>query len=329
MLYYKYQRENLLNDYGKFLQKELNFEFVEDTWRVLVDKAMAIREANFSSSDPLSYCISDEDLTEDEAQMVIVRLDGYDYDAKTFIKDMKRAFRREGLHFDKLPQARKAIDQLMVHRMMSLYGKITGLEISPQFKRQYNDTRYGLIYRKFELEYLLDTVTISDEEIEEFYERRRFSYEVPAQIKASEISVTTKAEAQDILKQLKNGVPWSALVKKTIRKGFAATDGNLGYCSEKKYKPIYDAARGLKVGSFGGPVEWEGNWSVFRVDAKEPKRVKPLSEVAGQIRTQQLGAKKYKVLHDWYEKQKMHVDHFLDSALVKANLETGKLEDEI
>jgi peptidyl-prolyl cis-trans isomerase C len=329
MLFYKYQRENLLTAYGKFLQKELNFEFIEDTWRKLVDKALALKEANFMHDQPLSYCISNDDLTEDEARMVIVKLNGYDYIVETFIKDMKRAFRREGLHLEKLPQARKAIDQLIVHRMMSLYGKITGLENSPQFKRQYEDTRYGLVYRKFETEYLLDTVTISDEEIEEFYEKRRFSYEVPAQIKASEIHVKTKEEARDILKQLKNGIPWSTLVHKTIRPGFAKTEGNLGYCSEKKYKPIYDAARGLKVGQYGGPVEWEGNWSVFRVDAREPKRIKPLSEVAGQIRTSQLGAKKYQVLHSWYDKQKMTVDHFLDSALVKANLETGKLEDEI
>ncbi len=98
---------------------------------------------------------------------------------------------------------------------------------------------------------------------------------------------------------------------------------------KKKYKPIYDAARGLKLGSYGGPVEFDGNWSVFRIDTREPKRVKPFSEVAGQIRTQQLGAKRYQVLHDWFDEQKKHVDHFLDSTLVKANLETGKLEDEI
>ncbi|MCP4582800.1 MAG: hypothetical protein GY839_14415 [candidate division Zixibacteria bacterium] len=329
LLMYKYQRSNLLTAYGEFLQKELNFEFFEDSWQTLVDKALVLREAKFSPDNPLSYCIGEDDLTEDEAQMVIVRTDGYDYTVKTFIKDMKRAFRREGLHFDKLPQARKAIDQLIVHRMMSHYGEATGLEDSPQFKRQYEDTRYGLLYRKFEIEYILDTVTISDEEIKQHYEKRLFSYEIPEQIKASEISVTTKDEAREILKQLRNGVPWSTMVKKTIRPGFAKTDGNLGYCSEKKYRPIYNASKGLKVGKYGGPVEWEGNWSVFRVDAREPKRVQPFAEVAGQIRTQQLGAKKYTVLHDWFDEQKKHVEHFLDSALVKENLETGKLENEI
>jgi len=57
-------------------------------------------------------------------------------------------------------------------------------------------------------------------------------------------------------------------------------------------------------------------------------RKKELSEVRSQIKNRLSGSNKYKNLQQWLEDRKQNVEHFIDLELVKANLVTGKLDDE-
>jgi hypothetical protein len=130
------------------------------------------------------------------------------------------------------------------------------------------------------------------------------------------------------MRQLKNGTPFAQLVEKTVRPDFAAGGGNFGYCSEKRFPLVYNAVKGKKKGEYAGPVAYEGKWAVFMVTDVKPAHTKPLSEVAGSVKTQLLGGKKYNVNQNWLEAQKKKVTFFIDFDFIKQNLETGKLKDE-
>ena len=73
---------------------------------------------------------------------------------------------------------------------------------------------------------------------------------------------------------------------------------------------------------------FDGNWAVIKVLDIKPGRLEPLSEVEPVIRSQMLAENKFSVLHRWLEKRKQKVTNYIDSSLVKANLITGKLDDE-
>jgi len=328
LTYSIYLKDQIRQKFEKFLIKHLHHEVFEDSIRILAKKALAAREAAGSPDQTLDKFIKVEDLTAEESNMVIARADNFQYTAGEFVKELKRYFRREGVNFDNIELAKKTLTYLLSFRWMYLYGKETGLENSPEFKRRYNETVLGLVYNKMQKDYIVNAATVTDEELEQGYKDRLFKYKEPEQIKVSEILSETEAEADEIMRQLKNGVPFSQLVEKTVRSGFAATGGNFGYCSEKRFPLVYNTVKGKKKGSYAGPIAYEGKWAVFMVTDIKPAYTKPLSEVAGSLRTQILAGKKYRINQDWLEKRKKEVEYFIDFDFIKNNLETGKLKDE-
>jgi len=328
MIYSLYKRDQLQREYEKFLEKHLHYEVFEDSIRVVANKALAAREAAGAPNLALNQFIKAEDLTAEESKMVIARADNFQYTAVEFINDLNRFFQREEVNFDKIEVAKKMLSYLLIHRLMYLYGKETGLENTPEFKRRYDETILGLVYNKMQKDYIVNSATVTDEEIEQGYKDRLFNYQEPEQIKISEILSETEAEANEIMRQLKNGVPFSQLVKKTVRPGFAETGGNFGYCSEKRFPLVYEAVKGKKKGSYAGPIAYEEKWAIFKITDVKSAYTKPLSEVAGSVRAQLLAGKKYNLNQEWLEKQKKKVEFFIDFDFIKNNLETGKLKDE-
>ena len=323
------ERKRLEEKFLEFAGEKVNYKINWDNLQVIIDKAKQLREERFGLDQPLSFCISADYLTTEEKELSVASLNDFEYDAAQFLTEMKRVHQREGLNFDKKNLVKQALDSFLLPRVMKCYGKQMNVMNSPEFEYQYKQTIVGYVYQKYAREYLLDTIKIEQQEVEAAYERTKFNYRIPHQIKCSEIHVETEAEAKDILKQLKKGVPFDELVKKTIRPGFIETKGNLGPCSERKYAPIYNAARGMRIGQYAGPIAFDGKWSVVKITDIIPEYYKPLSEVENQVRTMLLGQRKYNVYHDWVDKQKEEIDYFIDYDLIKENLVTGKVSDEI
>jgi len=259
---------------------------------------------------------------------VIATFDGYEYKAGEFLSELRRQYRQDGINFDKVRLAKQALTMLILPRMMRQYGFVSGIEDTPQFKRQYQDTKIAFVYQKYLIEHILDTVTVTPDEMIKRYRDTMNNYAEPEQIKCAEIQAETQEAAQEILNQLHKGVPFEELVKMTTRRGFASTNGNLGYCSEKQYRPIYMAAKGNKKGSYVGPIAFDNKWSVIRVGDVIPARIKPFEEMESTIRTMVDGSKKYDVQNKWLEEQKKKVENNINMDLVKENLESGTLKNE-
>ncbi|MCD6161399.1 MAG: peptidylprolyl isomerase [candidate division Zixibacteria bacterium] len=324
------QRKKLQNEYVKRTQAKLGYKFHEKTWEMLVEKAMANKEADPDKTRRLSQYIATSDLSEEEAVMPIVTInDKYNYSADEFISNINKIFRKDGVNFEKKDLTLDALDEFTASRLMYVDALNSNLIDSPEFKRQVLDTKYGYIYRKMLDDYIFDTISVTEDDMKAYYEKNKKMFVDPVQIRAAEILVHSQEEAEEILAQLKNGADWSKLVKRTIRPGFAATEGNLGFFGPKKHSYIYKTAVELDVGEYGGPVPVQDNWAVFKITGKKPESVQSYSEVKPRIEARMLGERKYGVLQKWVDNRKQYVEHFLDLELLKNNLVSGKLEDEI
>jgi len=327
-MYTYFQREKIQKELTDKWKDMLHYKFNDETLQMLVDKATIYKNASKDKSRDLNHYISLSKLTDKEAEQPLVTIDSLVYSAGIFVQDMERYYRASGLDFGNRRLAEEAIDNFMGVRLMYAYALKKGLKNDPEFKRQYEDTRLGFVYRKMESEYIHASIDVTDEDIEEYYEQRKDMFTEPMKIRASEILVSTKEEAEQILKRLRKGEPFSELVKKTIRPGFAKTEGNLGFFGPSRNREIYDAALNVKIDEYGGPVKVQDNWAVFKVTGRKGMRKKELSEVRSQIKNRLSGSNKYKNLQQWLEDRKQNVEHFIDLELVKANLVTGKLDDE-
>jgi peptidyl-prolyl cis-trans isomerase C len=315
--YSLFRRSILQRDLAERLIPVLHYKLDHDALLMLIDEGTKLRDEKYTPDTPLSKCISSSDLSEEDLSRTLASFDGFNYTIDDFFSDLRRQYSREGLNFDAVDYAEYSVLMFVLPRMMRQYGFINKIQDTPEFARQYNDAKIGLIYQKMLHDYILDTVVVSDDEVKERYEKTIFNYTKPEQIECWEIQLNTEQEANDILNQLKHGKPFKDLVGLTARPGFAEKGGYLGMCTSQVYYWAYAAAKGRKQGDYAGPIEQDGKWSIIRVGKRIPEKVTPLSEVESSVRDMTLGAKKYAVKNAWVDQRKKEVENFIDYDLVK------------
>lgn len=90
-------------------------------------------------------------------------------------------------------------------------------------------------------------------------------FDKTAAMRALHILVKTRAEAEDILRQLREGADFSELAKKRSISPTAQSGGDLGYFDPQDFDPTFaQAITALKVGEISGIVETKIGFSIFK-----------------------------------------------------------------
>ncbi|MDD5585981.1 MAG: peptidylprolyl isomerase [Alphaproteobacteria bacterium] len=132
---------------------------------------------------------------------------------------------------------------------------------------------------------------ITDEKINARYKELAAKYKPEDEVRARHILVQTEAEANDVLKQVKDGADFAKLAsEKSKDTGSAKQGGDLGYFTRNvMVKPFADAAFAMKVGEISEkPVKTDFGYHVIKVEDRRKSSAPPLAEVKDQI-TNQLG----------------------------------------
>lgn len=150
-------------------------------------------------------------------------------------------------------------------------------------------------------------VKVTDEEIAEFFEANKELLRKPAQVKVRHILVETKAEAEEILEELRNGADFAALAKaRSIDTASGAQGGEIGFIHEGSavVDEFKKAALSLGAGELSEPVETQFGWHIIRVDERTEaveatlensretirehlasQKAKPVGEVLNELRS--------------------------------------------
>jgi parvulin-like peptidyl-prolyl isomerase len=153
---------------------------------------------------------------------------------------------------------------------------------------------------------LTESATISSKEIKDYYNSHKSAYEVGTSRAVSHILVKTKAQADDIYRQLKAGANFAKLAKKySTDTGSKSSGGKLGSMEEKKLiKPFAKVLFGsLKTGTFSKPVHTTYGWHIILPTGPIMKaHLQSLSEVTTAIRQSLLTTKLSTEVQAWVKK---------------------------
>lgn len=145
-------------------------------------------------------------------------------------------------------------------------------------------------------------VTVSDQQIAQYYEQHRDQFSTPAQRHVAHILVKTKQEAERIYEQLQNGADFATLAKKySIDATSAKNGGDLGTAPREQWvKPFGDAAWALQTGEISRPVKTKFGWHIIKaLGPIEPAKTQPLAAVRDTIKEQLLTKAKDKEMASW------------------------------
>ena len=140
-------------------------------------------------------------------------------------------------------------------------------------------------------------LTVSEPEVKKFYDENKPRFRQEDSVHASHILIRAdekadaatkakaKAQADDILKQLKKGAAFADLAKKFSQDpGSAPNGGDLGFFSKGQMVPQFEnAAFALQVGQTSAVVESPFGFHIIRVIETKPGRDLPYEEVRAQI----------------------------------------------
>lgn len=159
------------------------------------------------------------------------------------------------------------------------------------------DLHYRLLLEKIAMQ----TVTITDQELESFMEEHQGDYGDRLQLHLRWIVTATKKEADQVVARLEAGEDFEQLAKIVSIDSFSADDGgDLGMidANDPFYnKEILDAAGRLQTGEMAGPFEVDAGFAVIQLAERQVTKGPSEEEIRGKI-AKQLALAKAKSLHD-------------------------------
>ncbi|SFN36947.1 peptidyl-prolyl cis-trans isomerase D [Izhakiella capsodis] len=144
-------------------------------------------------------------------------------------------------------------------------------------------------------------VSVSESDIQNWYDQHKQDFTQPERSRFSVIQTKTQADAQAVLNELKSGADFATLAKqKSIDPITARKGGDMGWL-EPETMPDELKNAGLKnKGQLSGVIKSSVGYLVARLDDIQPQQIKPLAQVHDQIADK---VKQEKAIEAYYKLQ--------------------------
>ncbi len=177
------------------------------------------------------------------------------------------------------------IVQYLVERHLLAQKAIKdGLTNSEEYKKRVRFYQYKALRDAYFQTRIKPAVT--DEEVRKAYEKEAGKVKPVERVRAKHILVSTREEAEKVLKELKAGAKFEDLARKYSKDGSKEFGGDLGYFTYEEMVPEFSkAVFALKKGQVSKPVKTDYGWHIIKLVDRKKVGARPFEEVAPGIRS--------------------------------------------
>jgi peptidyl-prolyl cis-trans isomerase C len=160
--------------------------------------------------------------------------------------------------------------------------------------------RRGLAYQKLMEAQWAGKINVTEDDAQKYYSENKSKFETPEQVRASHILIkpdttdpntdpnqakaTAKAEAQDLLKQIKEGADFAELAKANSDCPSSKQGGDLDFFSRGQMVPAFEkAAFALKTGEVSDIVETQFGYHIIKITDHKDANVIPFEQAKDDI----------------------------------------------
>ena len=233
----------------------------------------------------------------------------------------------------------KFLEQLVEVSLCSIEAGKKGMDKDKLIQSRIRNATDNILAREYIKREVIDKITISDKEVEEYYKTHLQEFTRPEQVKARHILIkaSPKAEseewtkalarAQELKRQLDKGADFVTLAKeysddlRSKRKG-----GYLGLINRGgKFGPEFSQiAFTLDIGEVSDPVKTSQGYHIIKVEDKRPEMITPLDKVKGGIEAKLRSAKEKTEVEEAIECLKEKYEVVLYTELLSSENTTGE-----
>jgi len=148
-------------------------------------------------------------------------------------------------------------------------------------------------------------VSVTDEDVQKYYDENLDSLKTPEQVKVSHILTETKEEAEAILAELKNGADFTAQAKEkstdTLTKD---SGGDLDFIAKgDKEEAVDKALFALEIGALSDVVEASDGFHIYKLNERKAEVTPTLEEKKEEIREDLIADQISTLSSTWIQEQ--------------------------
>lgn len=179
---------------------------------------------------------------------------------------------------------KQLLDEIISFELIYNYAKDSDMERDNQYLNQLEIAKKEILTQTA-ISKIMNEVTVSDKEVEEYYNANKQMFKEPETISAKHILVETKEKAEQVLDSIKGGLSFEEAAKQYSSCPSKTQGGNLGRFGRGQMVPEFEnAAFNLNIGIVSEPVSTQFGYHLIKVEERYESSIKPFEEVKGIIK---------------------------------------------
>ncbi|MBA5852047.1 peptidylprolyl isomerase [Clostridium sp. cel8] len=132
---------------------------------------------------------------------------------------------------------------------------------------------------------VMEKATVTDKEVEDYYNANKNMYKNPERVKAKHILVNSEEKAKEVLEKIKQGMSFEDAAKEYSSCPSKAQGGDLGEFTRGQMVPEFEnAAFSLDIGVISEPVKTQFGYHLIKVEEKKEPSIASYDEVKDAIK---------------------------------------------
>ena len=195
------------------------------------------------------------------------------------------------------PEGRRAVlNQLIDNKLLLLDARRNLYEAEPEYKAELNRLKEELLIG-YASNKIVSSITVSDEEVREYYENNKEHFVSGATVNASHILVDTEEKALEIYAKIEAAdISFEDAAKEYSSCPSKENGGNLGDFGQGQMVPEFDSAVfSMNVGEITKtPVKTQFGYHLIKLNSKSDAKTVEFSEISERLKSGLLGEKQNK-----------------------------------
>jgi parvulin-like peptidyl-prolyl isomerase len=208
--------------------------------------------------------------------------------------------------------------------LVLLEARARGYEKVPEVADAVRRYREDLMERALYADYIFKGLTVTDQEVREYYDKHTGDYVAPEKRRVAHIVVPTREEAEEIEKAIAEGEQFEKLVSRSTDTESARKVGDLGWVTRKDAVGELEAVFSLEEGQLSQPIESKYGYHIFLVRKIVTGEPLEFEEAKDRIRKKLIEQKEREKRKLWIQKlretSKIEINNAGIRAFVKANV---------
>ena len=190
---------------------------------------------------------------------------------------------------------KQCVDQLIAVYALAKYGEEEKLDETEKFKAILENARKDIL-AQMAIGKIFEKITISDEEIREYFEANKARFAKGASVHAKHILVDSEEKCNELLESIvSGGKAFEDVAKESSTCPSGANGGDLGeFGKGQMVKEFEDAAFAAEIGHVVGPVTTQFGYHLIKVEDKKEAEDAKLDDVKEQIKSEIMQKKQQK-----------------------------------